>query len=357
MRRSRVLVVLLGVLLGLAGVEGLVRLRQWKRYGTTATSYYRFAIDPATALRIPEPGHSIGPIHVNSLGFRGPEIEQPKPPGRVRVAFLGGSTTFCVEASSFETSWPFLVVAGLRADARDIEFDLVTGGAAGFTTEQSLLSLERRVAPLEPDVIVIYCATNDLTVDSRRLAIQHGLYVAGESDHAPIGDWWMTWFLIEKNVRHYLQARRGTEARLHVEPRTWSGAFEERLTRLVEAAQARAPVVALVTFSVQLRADQDPERLRAAAASALFLMPFFGPEALSAAYAEYNRVVRAVAAATGVILVEGEDDIPGDSRHFADSVHLRDPGLALQAQRVLRGLRTAPAYAELLSRRRAGLRD
>jgi hypothetical protein len=167
----------------------------------------------------------------------------------------------------------------------------------------------------------------------------------------------MTWFLVEKNLRHYMQAQRGTEARLQIEPRTWSGAFEERLTRLVEAAQARAPVVALVTFSVQLRADQDPERLRAAAASALFLMPFFGPEALSAAYAEYNRVVRAVAAATGVILVEGEDDIPGDSRHFADSVHLRDPGLALQAQRVLRGLRTAPAYAELLSRRRAGLRD
>jgi lysophospholipase L1-like esterase len=356
MRRSRILLALAGVLVGLAGVEGLLRMRQLERYGTTVTSYYRFALDPATGLRIPEPGHSVGPIHVNSLGFRGPEIEQPKPVGRIRVAFLGASTTFCAEASSFETTWPWLVVEGLRADAPDLEFDLVNGGSGGFTTEHSLLSLERRIAPLEPDVIVVYCATNDLTVDTRRLAIERGLYTAGESDHSPLGDWWLTFYLLEKNVRHYLRTR-SSAGELDLEPRSYSAGFEERLTRLVQAAKAHAPVVALVTFSVQLRPDQDPERLRAAAASAQFHMPFLSPEALLAAYAEYNRVIRAVAGTTGVVLVEGEDEITGNAKHFADSVHMRDPGLALQAARVLRGLRTHPAYGELLSRKRAGARD
>src|SRR5574341_678322 len=88
----RALLLLAGLLLGLLLVEGLVRLRQWRRYGTTVTSYYRFATDPATGLRIPEPGHRVGPIAIDSLGFRGPEIERPKPAGRIRVAFLGAST-------------------------------------------------------------------------------------------------------------------------------------------------------------------------------------------------------------------------------------------------------------------------
>jgi hypothetical protein len=337
-------------------VEGLVRLRQWRRYGTTVTSYYRLATDPATGLRIPEPGHAVGPITINSLGFRGAEIEQPKPPGRIRLAFLGASTTFCAEASSLETTWPHRVVEGLRAAEPGLEFDYVNGGAASFTTAESLISLEHRIAPLEPDVILYYEATNDFTVDSGRLAVAAGLYQPTERDHAPIGDWWLTYYLVEKNLRQFLRLRSERE-RLRLEPRELSRGFEERLTRLVRAAQARASVVALVTFAVQMRRDQSPEVQRAAAASAIYYMPFLDPPALLDGYDEYNRVIRAVAASTGAILIEGEGAIPGDREHFADSVHFRDPGSELQAERILRGLLAAPAFQELVARRRAGAGD
>jgi len=338
------------LVLALLVVEGLVRLRQWQRYGTTNSSYYDFAEDPATGLRIPEPGSVAGPISVNSRGFRGPEIEQPKPPGRIRVAFLGGSTTFCAEASSLEASWPSLVVAGLRADAPDLEFDLVNASAGGFTLEQLLVNLEHRVAPLQPDVIVLYEATNDLVVDTRRLAIAAGLYEAEEGDSV-LGEYWLTWFLVEKNLRQALRSRRASEP-LVFEPTELSRGFEERLTRLVRAAQARSSVVVLPTFAIQLRADQTPEAQRRAAASALFYMPFLTTAGLLAGYAEYNRVIRAVAAGTGVVLVEGEQEIPGDAEHFADSVHFRDPGNVLQAERVLSGLLSSEAYHALLARRR-----
>lgn len=349
----RWILVVAGLLLGLLAVEGLVRLRQWRKYGTTVASYYRFTTDPSTGLRIPEPGHRVGAIRVNSLGFRGAEIEQPKPAGRIRVAFLGGSTTFCVEASSFESSWPSLVVEGLRAAAPDLEFDLVNASAGGFTVEQLLVNLEHRVAPLHPDVIVIYEATNDLTVDTRRLAVTAGLYEAEESDHSRLGDWWLTYFLVEKNLRQALRARTASET-LELEPAELSRGFEERLTKLVGAAQARSSVVLLATFAVQLRPEQGPEEQRRAAESALFYMPFLTPAGLLAGYSEYNRVIRAVAERTGVVLVEGEAAIPGDPEHFADSVHFRDPGNALQARRVLQGLLGARSYGELLERRRAG---
>ena len=82
-------------------------------------------------------------------------------------------------------------------------------------------------------------------------------------------------------------------------------------------------------------------------------MPFLDVEGLLDGYAEYNRVIREVAWATGAILIEGEDTIPGDPEHFADSVHFRDPGLALQARRVLAGLLAAPAFQDLVERARA----
>jgi hypothetical protein len=346
--------VLGAVLVALLLLEGLVRLRQWLRYGTTVTTYYHFATDPGTGLRIPEPGHRVGAIAIDSLGFRGPELERPKPPGRIRIAFLGASTTFCAEASSRESTWPHLVVEGLRAAAPELEFDYVNGGAGGFTVGDSLLSLERRVAPLAPDVIVYYEATNDLTVDTRRLAIAAGLYEAGEGEPSAIGAWWLTWYLVEKNLQQRWSSRRGAAQPLQYDPRALSAPFEERLTRLVRSAQDLCPVVALVTFSVRMRPEQTPEARRAAAASALYYMPFLDVAGLMAGYAEYNRVIRAVAGATGVLLIEGEDTIPGDSTHFADSVHFRDPGMVLQAERVLRGLLAAPAYQALVERRRAG---
>ena len=334
-----------------------MRLRQLSRYGTTNWSYYEREIDPATGLLLPVRGQELGPISINSLGFRGPEIDQPKPPGRIRVAFIGASTTFCAEASSREATWPHLVVAALEAAAPDLDFDYVNGGVAAFTVSASLSNLELRIAPLEPDVIVYYEATNDLTVDTRALAAEAGLYEPGQTDPSPIGEWWLTWFLVEKNLRQYFSTRPGAGQVMQYDPAQLSRPFEERLTRLVEAARARCSVVALVTFSIRMRPEQSPEAQREAASSALYYMPFLDVPGLMAGYAEYNRVIRAVAKTQGAILIEGENSIPADAEHYADSVHFRDPGLALQAKRVSDGLLAAPAYRALLERPRGGAGD
>src|SRR5512143_2051214 len=103
---------LLGVslLVALLLLEGAVRVRQWMRYGTTQADAVELVTDPATGLRIARPHMDTGRIQTNSLGFRSPELETPKPRGRVRLAFLGGSTTFCAEVSSNAVTWPALVM-------------------------------------------------------------------------------------------------------------------------------------------------------------------------------------------------------------------------------------------------------
>lgn len=352
MRKRRLLFAFGSFVVALVLAETAIRVRQKLKHGTTSKSVYDFTIDPATKLRIPTPGSRVGAIAIDSLGFRGPELERPKPPRRVRIAFLGASTTFCAEASSFETTWPYLVVEGLRAAAPDVEFDSVNGSSGGFTVQQSLVNLEQRVAPLEPDVIVYYEATNDLTKDTQRAAVDAGLFEPQKGD-SKLGNVLLLYYLVEKNVLQFLRSRPDDEEKLRFDPPTLSRGFEERLTAFVKAARARSPVVALVTFSIHMRAGQPSEVQRAAAASAYYYMPFLDMEGLLAGYAEYNRVIRAVARAQGTILIEGEETIPGDAEHFRDAVHMLDPGLRLQADRVLAGLLAAPAYQELIARRRA----
>jgi hypothetical protein len=346
MWKRRLLLGLLGLLAALVLLEALVRLRQYRRYGTTLTTYYELAHDERSGLTIPRPSSVAGPIRVNSLGFRGEELEVPKPAGRLRVAFLGGSTTFCAEASSLAATWPCLVVEELRRASPGVEFDLVNGGAAAYSSEESLLNLAHRVGPLEPDVIVIYHATNDLVVESRRRALALGLYRLEEHAPSRLGEHWLSYYLAEKNLRHLLRRDAGEAGHMPFEPALLEP-FQRRLTELVHAAQARAAVVVLVTFATQLRAEQPPEVQRAAAASSLGYMPFFDVPDLLAGYAEANRIVRAVAAETGVVLVEGEESIPGDGEHFADTVHFRDPGLRLQAERVSRALLDSAAFGRL----------
>jgi hypothetical protein len=348
MWKRRLGLALLGLVAGLLLLEGLVRLRQYRRYGTTLTTYYELERDEASGLLIPKPGSVAGPIRVNSLGFRGGELERPKPPGRIRLAFLGGSTTFCAEASALETTWPHLVVEKLRAALPHGDFDYVNGGGAGFSTEESLLNLRHRVAPLEPDVIVIYHATNDLVLESRRRARTLGLYDPEETAPSALGKHWLSWYLIEKNLRHLTRRGASEPGHMPFEPELLIP-FRARLTELVRAARGEADVVLLVTFAVRPRAEQSAGEQVEAAASSLGYMPYFDVPDLLAGYAEANRIVRAVAAETGAVLVAAEETIPGDAAHFADTVHFRDPGLLWQAGRVAEGLLAAPAFQALLN--------
>ena len=66
-------------------------------------------------------------------------------------------------------------------------------------------------------------------------------------------------------------------------------------------------------------------------------------------YAEYNDVVRQVAWETGAVLIAGENAIPGDAQHFADSVHFTDKGSHVMARRVARGLTQSARLQELVA--------
>lgn len=341
--------VVIGVVVALAA-EGTVRVRQWALHGDLWSVEQTFAIDAVTGLRVPIPNAVIGNIRINSRGFRSPEVESPKPPQTVRLAFLGGSTTYCAEVSGNEMTWPHLVWQQTQAAHPRTRFDYINAGVPGYGVTHLLKSLELRVAPLQPDVVVIYEATNDLAADSREMAQRQGLVGARVNEESWPAKYSLLWSLTEKNLRMgALQAQATTEARrLAYDPHQLSRGFEDRLRALIAASREVAPVVAIATFSARVRREQPAEARREAAVTALYYMPYMSLDGLVDGYEEYNRVIRVVAKEAGAVLIEGEYRIPADSVHYNDSVHFRDAGSRLMAGRVSEALLNSPGFMRLL---------
>lgn len=335
----------------LLAAESAVRLRQALKHGSAQTVESLYWTDPQSKLRIPIAGKSAGPVMINSLGFRGPEIAVPKPPGTVRIAFLGASTTFCAEVSSNEAVWAHQTVRHLERRFPGARFDYVNAAVPGYVLETMTRALEIRVAPLQPDVIVIYEAANDLSRELRELAVKAGLLEdARMAERSWLARYSLLWELAEKNlcIRSAQEAAERRESRLAVDGATLGEAYRHNLDALVREAQARSGLVAVATFSIQPRASQSDEEQRRAAASAFYYMPFVTAPLLIRAYARYNEIAREVARKTGALLIDGEMSIPGDGVHFTDTVHFTDAGSERMALRVAEALAGTPRFAALV---------
>ena len=335
-----VLVLVLGLALVLLVAEGGVRLRQWIRTGTAQSFTDMYRTDETIGLRVLNPGFRSRAISINRSGFRGPEIATPKPKGVIRVAFLGASTTFCAEVSSDAAVWPSIVVERLRQAYPQARFDFVNGGVPGYIVAASRKNLKHRVAALEPDIIVVYHATNDLSGEVRQRAIQAGIPGAAQAGRQS----WLErhsllWELVVKNLRVWeVQRDAGHAQRLSVDAKELGRWFEPELGALLREAKSTGARVAVATFSTRLRADQAVETQRQAAVSALVYMPFMSIDGLVAGYRRYNDIIRSAAASEGVLLIGDEERIPGDAAHFVDSVHFSDAGSRAMADRVVAAL-------------------
>jgi lysophospholipase L1-like esterase len=332
--------------------EVAVRVRHRIHYGNLWGVEDTYTLDAASGLRIPIAGRSFGGIRINSLGFRGPELDVPKPASTIRIAFLGSSTTYSAEVSDNESTWPHLVAKALQTHWPGVKVDYVNAGVPGYGVAHSLRNLQYRVAPLDPDIIVIYEGHNDLSANSFELARKRGLASKRtEQNLSWPARYSLLWYLVEKNLFILIQQHRAreTETKLNFDKEPLVAPFRSDLRDLVAASQRVARIVVLITFSTQLRNDQTAEQQNRAAVTSLYYMPYMSIDGLLEGYASYNDAVRQVAQEAGALLIADENSIPGDGLHFADSVHFTDEGSRLMAQRVAHALLDSSAIQKLVS--------
>lgn len=97
----------------------------------------------------------------NRLGYRGPEVAIPKPPGVFRIVALGGSTTYST-ATTAEEAYPHQLQILLREGYGYANVEVVNAGLPGYTSWDLLAAYIYRVVELEPDMLLIYEGINDV---------------------------------------------------------------------------------------------------------------------------------------------------------------------------------------------------
>lgn len=100
-------------------------------------------------------------IHINSLGLRGEEFAEQKPPSEIRIMCLGGSTTAGEEVREAET-YPAQLQAVLRAHYPDRAIRVINAGIPSYDVPKSFLQYALLGYRLAPDYVTIYHGINDL---------------------------------------------------------------------------------------------------------------------------------------------------------------------------------------------------
>jgi hypothetical protein len=327
---------IIGIMVGGWGVgEALLRLVQRGQFGMAASAEtsVQFYRDPQTGLRLPVPNSTQGKIRINSLGFRSPEIPVPKPPGTVRLAFLGSSTTFDLYVDNAST-WPHLVTQAIQAAYPTCRVDYINAGVPGFSSLRMLTYYRAYVSKLEPDIVVLL--TTDTHVALSTLARRKHIHTGLPAQPSWLAQHSELWARIEKNVQAIKLQRAAffSQGKLSFTYEELAAELRPALEAITAQVTQDQRLLAIATVGVQLDAGQDRKEQQRAAGAVLTSIPFMSIAGILKAEQYSNQVIAGVARAFNTILIEGHEQIPGTPVYYADASHFKPAGSRLMAKRV-----------------------
>lgn len=259
-------------------------------------------------------------VRTDSRGFRSPEPDAVKGQGAIRIAFLGGSTTFNNEAPANGDTFPIQVGKILEQACPSRKIEVLNGAAAGYTTMESLTTLATRLLPLEPDIVVVYHGVNDAALRTgdqyREDYWRPPKPVRTRFDTALYRHSLFFRFLNYKWITRPHSNRPAVEQlRANLERHPPDG-FERNLRSIVGVAKAHGIEVVLCTFAYCPLEREDSD-----AWAVLF-------EAVD----QHNEIVRKIATETNVHLLDVAAEMPRDPRLFEGQVHRNREGLRYHAR-------------------------
>lgn len=98
-------------------------------------------------------------VTINSLGYRGPEIDRRKPNKTVRILCIGDSGTYGEFVDDSDTL-SALLQQQLRQEGLQVE--VINGGVPGTTIVDQMQFLRRGMA-IDPDIVILTFSENDIT--------------------------------------------------------------------------------------------------------------------------------------------------------------------------------------------------
>lgn len=101
-------------------------------------------------------------VRHNALGFRGKETTWEKPPGVYRIVTTGGSSVYGQTETCDAAVWSQRLEDYLNAGGGGRKFEVVNTGCSGWSSFEMLINLELRALDLQPDLVIVYEAINDM---------------------------------------------------------------------------------------------------------------------------------------------------------------------------------------------------
>ena len=156
------------------GIICEIALRVYLVYFADDTRFINYASYSMMENRFKEPGvvphsflgyannprYQVGLDQHNSRGFRGEEVLVEKPDSVFRIVCLGGSTTYSSGVEDYKQSYPYLLGEALNQKGFNVE--VINAGCEGYNTWHSYMNYLLKVEELDPDMLIVYHAVNDL---------------------------------------------------------------------------------------------------------------------------------------------------------------------------------------------------
>lgn len=152
-----------GIAAGLVSLgEVAVRYRDRHRTDVPGTMPFLFYRHARLRFALVRGTDYFGWVHVDSAGFRGPEVRIEPQRGAFRIMAVGSSTTFDGAVTNDTRAWPARLEYWLNQVRPDQRVEVINAGVPGYTIVDQLVRLEMELYRYRPDLIVLYEGHNDL---------------------------------------------------------------------------------------------------------------------------------------------------------------------------------------------------
>ncbi|MCC6217607.1 MAG: SUMF1/EgtB/PvdO family nonheme iron enzyme [Polyangiaceae bacterium] len=266
---------------------------------------------------------------LDASAFRTPPRAELPAPGVVRIAFVGGSTTF--------DGYPEEVGHVLEAALGAGRVEIVNLGVPASHSGTNLLLMRRFLPRWAPHLVVLYDGFNDLVYYRARAQVLYALVTHQERAMAgPLGG-------EPASVGLLGLVRRATDRPLREDHWLGSSVFDEPRVNQIEMAHLAWSLGAelfVTTFARPADPTLPADELAFYAADLRFLWPMLGtPEKYAADLDRYNRELAGSARALGVTVIDLAARLGGGREHFRDNCHRTEVGDRLHAELTASALR------------------
>ncbi len=277
-------------------------------------------------------------------------IEAPRPPGVVRIAALGGSTTEGMEGPQVD-GYPARLESLLRHTEPGLQIEVLNAGHVWWTTKHSMIYYVTQVRRWRPDVVLVLHAVNDLYRSCSPAAFALGEYrddwshFYGPAINGARPPSFLRFVLgtsLRRMYLHWYSRWRIHEVDYPLERYRSLAPFERNLEDLVGLIAADGAVPVLITQPALYRLDLRPEERALIRFGEEFCLTETGwltaeypsVASLRVAMDAFNDTIRRVARENGTRLVDLDAEMPRNLEMLADDVHYTDAGVDFVSARV-----------------------